>query len=224
MASSLVDFIVIGPQTCLHTPPKPTSGQLIVLCTWLGAARKHISKYTAMYRCIAPGARILLIESSIGSLTSAFFRRRRGIEFAPAAAAVLATLAECQRQSPLHPKESSNGRLDDEKTSLRIRQSTLPSRQPQPKILLHIFSNGGMNSATHLLHVLRSRMNEPLTLTGMLFDSCPGNGTSYWFVYVGVISQLRPRPESQKMFREQKGPFPPKTSFITHALGLKNQC
>lgn len=187
MASSLADFIVIGPRTFLYTPPKPTSGQLIVLCTWLGAARKHIAKYTDLYRCIAPNARILLVESSMGILTSAFVHRQRVINFAPAAAAVLATLAECQRQSPPHPKESPNGRLDNEKTSLQIRQSILSSNQPQPKILLHIFSNGGMNSATHLLHVLRSRMNEPLTLKGMLFDSCPGKGTSYWFVYVAVM-------------------------------------
>lgn len=186
-SSSLAGFVVIGPRTFLYTPPRPKSGQLIILCTWLGAARKHIAKYTALYRCMAPKSRILLIESSIGTLTSAFVRRQRVVKFAPAAAAVLNTLAECQRDSPPHPKESANGRFDDEKTSPRIRRSTPSSSQSQPKILLHVFSNGGMNSATHLLHVLRTRMNEPLVLRGMLFDSCPGKGTSYWQSYDAMV-------------------------------------
>lgn len=178
MESSLADFLLIGPQTFLYTPPKPTK-QLIILCTWLGAARKHVAKYTALYRSIAPNARILLIESSFGNLTSAFFRQQRVVKFAPAAAAVLNSLAECEPYSRPHPKESEKGHLDDEKTNPQVRRSMCSSSQVQPKILLHIFSNGGMNSATHLLHALRSRMDEPLALKGILFDSCPGQGTSY---------------------------------------------
>lgn len=187
MASSLADFIPIAPGTFLYTPPKPTPGQLIILCTWLGAARKHIAKYTALYRRIAPNARVLLIESSFGNLHSAFIVRQRAIKFAPAAAAVLDTLAECEHRSPSHPKESANGRFDDEKTNSRIWQSTPSSGHPHPKTILHIFSNGGMNSATHLLRVLRSRMDEPLALTGILFDSCPGKGTSYWQSFNAMV-------------------------------------
>ncbi len=187
MASSLADFVVIGPGTFLYTPPMPRSGQLVILCTWLGAARKHIAKYTALYRSIAPNARILLIESSFGILASTFVRQQRFIKFVPAAAAVLDTVAECKHHFPPHPKESANGPPDDEKTGPQIRQSTPSSSQAQPKILLHVFSNGGMNSATHLLQVLRSRMDEPLVFTGMLFDSCPGKGTSYWQSFDAMV-------------------------------------
>lgn len=178
MASSLAEFIPIGPQTFLYTPPKPT-GQLIILCTWLGAARKHVAKYTALYRSVAPNAQILLIESSVGNLLSFFVRHQRVTKFAPAAAAVLNSLAECRHYSRPHSKESEQGYLDDEKTNPQVRRSMCSSSQVQPKILLHIFSNGGMNSATHLLHALRSRMDESLALKGILFDSCPGKGTSY---------------------------------------------
>lgn len=187
MASSLADFIVIGPGTFLYTPSEPTPGELIILCTWLGAARKHIAKYTTLYSGIAPNARILLIESSFGILVSTFTHRQRVVNFAPAAAAVLDTLAECEHHSPPHPKEFLNGRLDDEKTNLRTRRSKPPSSQAQLKVLLHIFSNGGMNSVTHLLHILRSRVDEPLALTGMLFDSCPGKGTSYWQSFDAIV-------------------------------------
>lgn len=187
MASSLADFILIGPGTFLYTPPKPTPGQLIILCTWLGAARRHIAKYTALYRCIAPNARILLVESSVGILASAFVRPQRVIGFAPAAAAVLDTLAECEHRSSSHPKRSANGRLSDEMTNSRTCRSTPSSSYAQPKTLMHIFSNGGMNSATHLLRVLRSRMDQPLALTGMMFDSCPGKATSYWQTFDAMV-------------------------------------
>ena len=149
MASSLADFILIGPQTFLYTPPKPTR-QLIILCTWLGAAPKHIAKYTVLYRSIAPNARILLIESTFSNLTSAFECQQQVVKFAPAVAAVLDTLAvvECKQYSQPHPAESEMRHVDDRKTIPRLRQTTYLSSQVQPKILLHIFSNGGMNSAT----------------------------------------------------------------------------
>ena len=187
MENSLADFIIIGPRTSLYTPPKPRSGYLVILCTWLGAARKHIAKYTALYRCIAPNTRILLIESSVGILTSTFARRRRVVNFAPAAAAVLDTLAKCKHHSPPYFEEPLSGCLDCEEPSSQNRRSTIPSRHAGPKILLHIFSDGGMNSATHLLRVLRSRMDEPLALTGLIFDSCPGKGTSYWQTFDAMV-------------------------------------
>ena len=187
MVSHLANFIVIGPQTFLYTPTKPTSGQLIILCTWLGAARKHIAKYIALYRCIAPSARILLIESSVGILGSTFVRRQRVVKYAPAAAAVLDTLAECEHHFPPYSEESSNVYLDAEKKDNRIRRSSTSSNCADPKILLHIFSNGGMSSATHLLHVLHSRMNEALALTGIVFDSCPGKGASYWQSFDAMV-------------------------------------
>lgn len=187
MASSFADFIFVGPRTCLYTPPKATPGHLIVLCTWLGAARKHIAKYIDLYRSIAPNARILLIESSVGNLTSALLHQQRVKMFAPAAAAVLDTLAECKDRSLPQPKAPPNGSLDEEKTSLRIRSFMPSSSHAKPKVLLHIFSNGGMNSVTHLLHGLRSRMDEPLVLRGMIFDSCPGKGTSYWQTFNAIL-------------------------------------
>ena len=194
MASDFADFVVIGPQTFLYTPPRPTAGQLIILCTWLGAARKHIAKYIVLYRCIAPSARILLIESSIGILSSIFVPRQRVVKYAPAAAAVLDTLAECEHHFPPYPKGPSDACLRAEKNDDRTRQSSASSSYADPKILLHIFSNGGMSSATHLLNVLRSRMNKPLALTGIVFDSCPGKGASYWQSFDAMVLSFPKNP------------------------------
>ena len=184
MASPLADFIPIGPQTFLHTPPKPSHGQIVILCTWLGAARKHIAKNTALYRRVAPNARILLIESSVGILTSGFVAKQRVIEFEPAAAAVLDTLAEYEQSSP---KTSANEVFDDKNINPPICQYSPSFSHAKPKILLHIFSNGGMNSATHLLRLLRSRTDKPLALTGIIFDSCPGQGKSYWQSFNAMV-------------------------------------
>ena len=187
MAYSLKDFVAIGLRTSLYTPPEPKPGQLIILCTWLGAARKHVAKYTDLYRSVAPRARILLVESSIPALTHAFVRPQRVTGFAPAATVILDTFFECEDRSSIHV----NGRLDDEKTISRSRKPTPFHANPQ--ILLHVFSNGGMNSATHLLRLLRSEMGEPLALTGIILDSCPGKGTSYRQTFDAIMLSF---PES----------------------------
>ena len=191
MSSSLADFIALGPRTFLYTPPLPRSGQLIILCTWMGAARKHIAKYATLYRCVAPSARILLIESSVSALSNAFVRRQRARDFAAAAAAVKDTLAECEHRHPRHPTQTGEGSIDDGMLSRRNRGTIPSTTHVEPQILLHIFSNGGMNSATHLLRFLRSDMDEPLALRGLIFDSCPGKGTSYWQTFDALMLSFR---------------------------------
>ena len=41
------------------------SPTLIVLCSWMGAAPKHVAKYTKGYQELYPDASILLIESTL---------------------------------------------------------------------------------------------------------------------------------------------------------------
>jgi hypothetical protein len=91
-------FIKLGPRISLYTPPSYTSGELILLCTWLGAARKHIDKYIAAYRTIAPTAKILLIQSDVTSVTSPYPSQRKAIM--PAVAVVRAVLDESSKLAP----------------------------------------------------------------------------------------------------------------------------
>jgi hypothetical protein len=88
----LPTFTPLAPQILLYTPPSPNAGELIILCSWLGAQRKHIAKYTAVYHAIAPNTRILLIESSVRSITSSYPSQRRAI--LPAVEVVRSVLAE----------------------------------------------------------------------------------------------------------------------------------
>lgn len=56
-------------------PSNNESGpSLIVLCTWMSANRKHISKYTNYYRQEYPAAELLVIESSIADI---FYRTNK---------------------------------------------------------------------------------------------------------------------------------------------------
>ncbi|KAK1141897.1 hypothetical protein N8T08_008410 [Aspergillus melleus] len=92
MAHPFPQFQSLGIRTWLSCPEKPLPGQLVVICTWLGASSKHISKYLDLHRGVAPGARILLIESEVAILVSSYAHQRRRIQ--PAVRAICDTLAE----------------------------------------------------------------------------------------------------------------------------------
>lgn len=141
-------FSTLGPRMSLFKPQDPAPGQLIILCTWLGAGKKHILKYARGYRTIAPRATILLIESSVWIIASPYTRQWEAIK--PAAKVVLAALAEC---------------------------TDVTGSSVKPKIMIHTFSNGGTNSATQLLIVLQKQLGYALPVTGILCDSGPARGT-----------------------------------------------
>ncbi|GFF78823.1 conserved hypothetical protein [Aspergillus udagawae] len=76
-------------RTCLLNPDKALPGDLVIVCTWLGASAKHITKYTGLHRSIAPHARILLIEFEVSIPVSSYARQHRLIQ--PAVDVVLET-------------------------------------------------------------------------------------------------------------------------------------
>jgi hypothetical protein len=92
-AATLPNFEPLTSQISLYTPTDASPGELVILCTWLGAQRKHITKYTPAYHTIAPHARILLIESDVRSITSSYPSQRKAI--IPAVEVVLSTLSQC---------------------------------------------------------------------------------------------------------------------------------
>lgn len=185
MASPMTEFVKIGPRTSLFVPPKPASGQLIIICTWLGAARKHIVKYISLYQAIAPSARILLIESNVPILISSYVKQRRDIK--PAVAAVLDTLTS--RSPTLFPSGTLSKTATDRQHAVNTGSSGSNSDSTNPRILLHVFSNGGTNTATQLLIVLNAHLKAPLRLAGLLCDSCPAKGT-YWRSYDAMVLSL----------------------------------
>jgi hypothetical protein len=161
-------FDMLGPRMFLYVPSSPKPGHLIILCTWLGALKKHIMKYTSLYQSIAPNAKILLIESDISILTSTYSYQHKVIQ--PAVEAIQAVLDQCE-------------------TSGTARISEDHGLFPPFKILLHVFSGGGLNSATQLLIVLHGQRKSPLPLHGIMCDSGPAKG-EYWKGYNSLILSL----------------------------------
>jgi hypothetical protein len=72
------------------------------------------------------------------------------------------------------------------------------SHYPISKNLLHMFSNGRINSASRFFSVLNERLHSPLPLYEMLYDSCPIKGT-YWKDHRAMIYSLSKDIISQKM-------------------------
>lgn len=145
---ALNGFIELGANIQIFTPPNPEVGQLVILATWLGAADKHIAKYTALHQKLFPNARILLLKSIISTMITSYKKQEKDME--PAASAVHEILEECAGNP-----------------------------QAKPRILLHMFSNGGLNSGTQLLLVLNRKRGQPMPVVGLICDSAP-TGAGYW--------------------------------------------
>ncbi|KAJ4356771.1 uncharacterized protein N0V89_004807 [Didymosphaeria variabile] len=141
-------FTKLGPRISLFIPQDAAPGELVILCTWLGAGKKHIAKYVAGYREIAPRAKILLLESSVFNIASPYVRQWVAIR--PAAEVVLSVLDDCANANRSGAK---------------------------PNIIIHTFSNGGTNSATQLLIVLERQLGHAIPLNGIICDSGPARGT-----------------------------------------------
>lgn len=150
---ALPDFVELGPNIFLYTPSEHQVGHLVILCTWMGAADKHINKYTEIYRRNIPSAKILLLKSFVGSMISSYSSQQRAMK--PAKNAICQLLNECDSLQPGGP--SSNGK---------------------PRILLQMMSNGGVNSATNLLVILERELKTNLPMVGLICDSTP-NASSY---------------------------------------------
>ncbi|KAI4671934.1 uncharacterized protein J4E78_000432 [Alternaria triticimaculans] len=170
-------FSKLGPRISLYTPQSHTTGELIILCTWLGAAQKHIDKYVAAYRTIAPNAKILLIQSDVTSVTSSYPAQQKAI--IPAVEVVRGVLSDCTSTPSTNVPSSPT--------------ANTTKTHPTPKILIHTFSNGGPISATALLLALHTQTSTPLPITGIIMDSGPAAGY-YWKSYNAMILSLPPGP------------------------------
>jgi hypothetical protein len=91
-------FEPLGTSTSLYTPPAAASGHLIILATWLGAASKHITKYTTAYAELAPTSRILLVQTPVAALFRTFAARRQALR--SAVKVIRAVCEECGDARP----------------------------------------------------------------------------------------------------------------------------
>lgn len=152
--------IAISDKITLYRPtstPTPTPSNedegpdLIFICAWFRALPKYTAKYLATYQTQYPRAQILLLRSNIGDMQHTPYSTQRK-RFLPVVD-LIQTLPSQQESS----------------------DSTDPSSKK--KILLHIFSNGGSNSAVQLASAWHQKHSSPLPVSAIVLDSAPGSSS-----------------------------------------------
>lgn len=129
---------------------------LIILCTWLGGATsRRIQKYTQGYHRMWPKSSILLIRT------------------VPSEYAFQTDKALARKLQPAH-HEIRRLAVEADSSSSRRR------RRVHPRVLLHIFSNGGAGTAVQLVASMNGILSAlgrpgPLALHQVVLDSCPGD-------------------------------------------------
>lgn len=172
----------ITSRICSYTPESPTPGQLVVICSWMDAQEKHLSRYIQLHHEISPGARILLVQSSAAMLVSPYAWQRAALK--PAVQYIIdnALIPSCilrdLKQQTQKTHQLSKKKIDTNSTN----------------ILLHSFSNGGGLTATQILFLLREATHMPLPLVGVVLDSSPNGGGYAQTHHAIVVSQ----PKSQR--------------------------
>ena len=95
--TKLNDFTSIFRPAAAHKPPSPSQPCLFVYCAWMGAAPKHIAKYTDGHQRLFPNTSILLIESTLPNMLL-------GADLAPACE-VIESFA---KDTSLRPNDTEN--------------------------------------------------------------------------------------------------------------------
>ncbi|EFW98914.1 duf829 domain containing protein [Grosmannia clavigera kw1407] len=140
----------------LYRPPVAASSittgapALVIVCSWMDAQPLHIAKYLAPYRdgLVFPGANpptLLLIRSNRALV---FTRARGAAAVKPAVSVVQGFLPELQQSQ---------------------------SEDQPPRLLVHLFSNGGGIMLNHLYNALAAGGDVYLPRHVTIFDSCPGH-------------------------------------------------
>lgn len=173
---SLCDFKDLGDDVLLYEPHTnldseqhhdysktsktyACSPRLIIVCTWLGGAtNKRIERYTQRYHSIWPTSNLLLIRTNLADYLT---RSERSLnrKLRPAHREIRRIIVEPSWDPTRHHK---------------------PTASDNSGILLHVFSQGGTNIATHLVISLNNILgfighNTPLPLRHIVLDSCPGD-------------------------------------------------
>lgn len=81
--------------------------ELVIMCSWMGAAKRHIAKYVAGYQKQLPDARILLIQSSLSQVTWQSNKHQQR-QLAPAVA-VIRSMAKTSQATKIILHIFSNG-------------------------------------------------------------------------------------------------------------------
>jgi len=149
------EFTRLSPHISLLAPESTSPGELIVICSWTGARRRHIARYISLYRAFA-AARLLLVETPPGILVSSYARQRAHSR--PAVDYILKFLDECKAQDDGRLKImlhilSSGGSLTATQLLLALRRER-GEPLPLAGMILDSAPDGGSYRQTHNSFVL----------------------------------------------------------------------
>lgn len=159
----------LSPAVSYYDPHQesPTPGnepQLILILSWMGARQVHISKYAPQYRKIYPSSRILIAQCPLNHVVFPWRTRR---DLSPA-------LPYLRGMSERQQKADEAG-------------------DTSPKMLIQMFPNGGIHTASYLRNMLRGRQphgTPVLPRYVLVFDSCPGYFR--WMSSYNALMQILP--------------------------------
>jgi hypothetical protein len=146
----------------------------------MGAKDEHIAKYVEQHRVVFPTSRIIVARCPFSHVVCP-----------PLAWHHVQPIVPILRQFIDTSPPLSNLDVDLTKSSSSFSSSS--SRKPQPQVLIHAFSNGGISTAMLLYAALKRAQNGTLLLPRytLLFDSCPGRFR--WRNTAAAIAQVLPR-------------------------------
>jgi homoserine acetyltransferase len=156
------------PGIIINPEPNATTSQLtlIVLCTWVGAKPKHITKYTDRYRKTHPGAGILIVKSSLADMT---YRsdKAQSTRLKLALKVILSHTETDREVNELNKNSTKNNNINGSHHAQSL------SNPKGNNILFQAFSNGGAQSLAQLLRCLKLSTPSP-PIQSLILDSCPG--------------------------------------------------
>ncbi|EAW07580.1 putative DNA repair protein (Rad57) [Aspergillus clavatus NRRL 1] len=146
--------IFLYEHTADEAQPSSSDPSLIILCTWLGGASpRRINRYVTRYRALFPGSSVLVITTTLPDITIRTFGAIRA-RLKPARDAI------CRLLGPSNTSDK-------------------PPSSRRSDALLHIFSQGGCNTAIQLALSMKENKGPSalsyLPLRGVIFDCCPGD-------------------------------------------------
>ncbi|KIW64475.1 hypothetical protein PV04_09405 [Phialophora macrospora] len=130
--SDKTDDFATTTTTGTPTPSGVRDPDLIILCSWMYAHPRHIAKYTSHYRSKYPTSPLLLLRQDGGD----FFWRAHATQMRNLEPAVRVIRTLCSSSSSQESK-------------------------PRPKVLMHVFSNGGAWTACQLADAYKYSVKQP---------------------------------------------------------------
>lgn len=178
-ADRLKDLIQLSPSVWLRPPttsPDTQAPQFVVLCGWLQAPLRHVSKYAQGYNSILPSSTVLIVQSSMLDALTPWTSDRHRRRLKPVVDMI---------------KKSATGITSTSSTSS---SSSSMSSEDRPSLIVQPFSGAGIGTAWLLLTYLSElSLLNPL-LTGLVLDSCPGTGG-----YLSTVNAFRVASNSHLM-------------------------